>query len=681
MTTDYFDKNMIGNMIIATAVSGLVTMFGNKLANLFDDLQYYINWLYIKMFYRNESKINIVGTIKLSTYGVRTNFPQSYRAIMSLVVKKKLNLFDITVLEHSDRSDDYGRRYEQLKDYNFFVNTNKKIMIDDNIYASFFEHSEDTGGKEHTACKIRFLTTQISSNKYNTNELREKIIEWTRIYTDETQNYVDDGKIYYYNLRMKHEKQTVPLKNNDDDYSDYDDDYDDDEIKWHKHVLKTFKTFDNIFFKDKQPLLNKINYFLNNEEVYKRKGIPYNLGLLFHGTPGCGKTSCIKAISNYTGRHVVEINLNRVKTCTEFVSIFNDMMMNDSYVPHDKKIIVLEDIDCMIDIIKSRKNMNKIDDNLQNDIDDIKMIKMLMMNKYKKNKNFEPTDKLTLSCILNTIDGVLENYGRILIITTNYVDLLDEALIRPGRVDAKIEFTKCDRTMYQDIIENYYDTKIQDDVPFIENSHSPAEVLEICSMYNDVDDAIKKLITRQEDIQRVIEDKINKLINSISTGGDDANHENPNPENNPSDVNKLNKNHEQEHEQEQENDQNPNLTKNLSVNTPTDSNLSNDSNLSGDSNLSNDPNLSDDSNLSDAPKLSKHDNKNFDEFDEFIDDTDDTDNTNAEDENDDEDEEEDEDEDKDYNKNKKSNKMNKKSNELKKTNKLVKKSIKKIKVR
>ncbi len=517
MTPDYFDKNMISNMIIATTVSGLITMFSNKLANLFDDLQYYINWLYIKIFYRNESKVNIVGTIKLSAYGVGTNFPQSYRAIMSMVEKKKLNLFDITVLEHSDRSDGRQPKNEQLKNYNFYVNTSKKIMIYDDIFASFFEHSEDTGGKtEHTACKIKFLTTQISSNKYNTNELRDKIIEWTGIYVDETLNYIDDGKIYYYNLKMKNEK-SITVKNKDDD-SDYDNyGNDDSEIKWHKHILKTFKTFDNIFFKDKQLLLNKINYFINNEEVYKRKGIPYNLGLLFHGTPGCGKTSCIKAISNYTKRHVVEINLNRVKTCTEFVSIFNDMMMNDSYVPHDKKIIVLEDIDCMIDIIKSRKN-NDTYDKIQ-DVDDIKMIKMLMMNKYTKNKNYEPTDKLTLSCILNTIDGVLENYGRILIITTNYVDLLDDALIRPGRINAKIEFTKCNNGMYQDIIEKYYDVSIPvSHMPFIEFSHSPAEVLEICSMYNDMNDAINKITTFQEEgeQEQIIEDKINKIINSIS---------------------------------------------------------------------------------------------------------------------------------------------------------------------
>mgnify|MGYP002864766107 CR=1 FL=1 len=68
---------------------------------------------------------------------------------------------------------------------------------------------------------------------------------------------------------------------------------------------------------------------------------------------------------------------------------------------------------------------------------------------------------MTLSCILNTIDGIIENHGRILIITTNYVDQLDSALIRPGRIDARVNFTKCTDKMCKDIIGHFYDQKIE----------------------------------------------------------------------------------------------------------------------------------------------------------------------------------------------------------------------------
>jgi chaperone BCS1 len=239
---------------------------------------------------------------------------------------------------------------------------------------------------------------------------------------------------------------------------------------------------------------------LNNEGWYKKKGIPYNIGFLFHGTPGCGKTSCIKAISNFTNRHVVEINLSKIKKCKDFIKIFNHNCMNEDYVPHDKKIIVLEDIDCMIDIVKSR--INKEDENEEEnkfkiDEKDNDMVKMMKIQekgkiiefehfeKMEKKKEEKEDDKLTLSCILNTIDGVLENYGRILIITTNHVEKLDSALIRPGRIDMKVNFTKCSRQMYYDIIEHYYEKELQQNIPFVEYKHSPAEVLEICSLHNE----------------------------------------------------------------------------------------------------------------------------------------------------------------------------------------------------
>ena len=66
-------------------------------------------------------------------------------------------------------------------------------------------------------------------------------------------------------------------------------------------------------------------------------GIPYTLGLMFSGEPGCGKTSTIKAIANYTKRHIIEIPLSRVTTCRELKEIFFNEIINDHYVPSRKK--------------------------------------------------------------------------------------------------------------------------------------------------------------------------------------------------------------------------------------------------------------------------------------------------------------------------------------------------------
>src|SRR5204863_351749 len=92
---------------------------------------------------------------------------------------------------------------------------------------------------------------------------------------------------------------------------------------------------------------NKHLDLINNDDKY---GIQYSLGFMFYGSPGCGKTSTIKAIANYTKRHILEIPLSRVKTCAELKNIFYLDEYNNVKIPFEKKIIVFEDIDCMRDI-------------------------------------------------------------------------------------------------------------------------------------------------------------------------------------------------------------------------------------------------------------------------------------------------------------------------------------------
>lgn len=59
--------------------------------------------------------------------------------------------------------------------------------------------------------------------------------------------------------------------------------------------------------------------------------------------------------------------------------------------------------------------------------------------------------KISLSALLNVIDGVTSQEGRVLIMTTNYITRLDEALIRPGRVDKKVELGLADKKMTDEL--------------------------------------------------------------------------------------------------------------------------------------------------------------------------------------------------------------------------------------
>eukprot|EP00339_Tiarina_fusa_P013036 CAMPEP_0117041844 /NCGR_PEP_ID=MMETSP0472-20121206/29179_1 /TAXON_ID=693140 ORGANISM="Tiarina fusus, Strain LIS" /NCGR_SAMPLE_ID=MMETSP0472 /ASSEMBLY_ACC=CAM_ASM_000603 /LENGTH=763 /DNA_ID=CAMNT_0004752929 /DNA_START=135 /DNA_END=2426 /DNA_ORIENTATION=- len=127
-----------------------------------------------------------------------------------------------------------------------------------------------------------------------------------------------------------------------------------------RYKLSESKSFDSLFFREKENLLNVVNHFRNKTGKYSIPGYPHKLGLLLHGPPGTGKTSLIKALAQYTGRSIVNVPLSRVSTNSELMSIFFDRKYytEDSYVPikmgFKDVIYVMEDVDAASDVVKRR---------------------------------------------------------------------------------------------------------------------------------------------------------------------------------------------------------------------------------------------------------------------------------------------------------------------------------------
>ena len=181
--------------------------------------------------------------------------------------------------------------------------------------------------------------------------------------------------------------------------------------------------------KTKETLLNKINYFRQKEGWYLKNGIPYQLGILLHGSPGTGKTSIIKALASefdYPIYYITPSNLSSFETAA-------------STLP-DKCLLIIEDIDSASITHERADNKNTFTDNLNSD-------NML--------KEFS---HLGLSDLLNAIDGFFSSHGRILIASTNHIDKLDSALIRPGRIDLKIEIGYITSEILQEFLCNFYPT-------------------------------------------------------------------------------------------------------------------------------------------------------------------------------------------------------------------------------
>merc|ERR1739848_974160 len=68
----------------------------------------------------------------------------------------------------------------------------------------------------------------------------------------------------------------------------------------------------------------------------------------------------------------------------------------------------------------------------------------------------EKTSEIKLSDLLEAFDGVLEMKGRMMVMTTNHLEKLDPALIRPGRVDLSLEFKRCNKKAIGDFFETFF---------------------------------------------------------------------------------------------------------------------------------------------------------------------------------------------------------------------------------
>ena len=209
----------------------------------------------------------------------------------------------------------------------------------------------------------------------------------------------------------------------------------------------------------KDKILFDINEYLHpaTKFWYAHRGIPYRRGYLFHGPPGTGKSSLAWAIAGVFGLDIYCISLVD-PTLTE-----EDLSMMFSSLPR-RCVVLLEDIDSAGLSKRQEVDPNKIDskpvdaatsDALKIGAEITKAFESVQKNNKEKDKQ-----GITLSGLLNAIDGVASHEGRVLVMTTNCPDKLDDALIRPGRIDMKVQFTNATKSQIYELFTRMYSPDI-----------------------------------------------------------------------------------------------------------------------------------------------------------------------------------------------------------------------------
>jgi SpoVK/Ycf46/Vps4 family AAA+-type ATPase len=262
-----------------------------------------------------------------------------------------------------------------------------------------------------------------------------------------------------------------------------------------KTKFTTNRTFDNVFFEEREHVRGRTKFFLENRGWYDKKGIPYTLGFLFHGPPGCGKTSSVKAIANEGKRHIINVQLSEIKTKSQLqhlffndeIHVYNGVNTEKYTIPVSERLYVIEDIDAMGDTVLRREWKKP------NAVPVIKTEEDAWLAREKESEK----ETIDLSFLLNLLDGTLEANGRILIITTNFPERIDRALIRPGRIDMIVKFKHCNRTVIREMLDSFYDREIElPEDASLDYKWSPAEVNQILFRnFDQPDAAVQELLT------------------------------------------------------------------------------------------------------------------------------------------------------------------------------------------
>lgn len=234
--------------------------------------------------------------------------------------------------------------------------------------------------------------------------------KYEKLYLSISANCVNDAKKILKDIINCAEKAYAELKTNTimSRYYDISCNY------WSAFVTIKKRTIDTIFCDEemKSVLISDIKKFKNNKDIYQKFGISYKRVYLFNGPPGTGKTSMVLALASLFNYDLSTITYSTELDDFKFMKALKTLNKNS--------ILLLEDLDKMFD------------------------------------QNSPTKHNVTLSCLLNFLDGISRIDELIVFITANDINKLDEAIKRPGRVDCITTFEYPSITIIEKMFNTYF---------------------------------------------------------------------------------------------------------------------------------------------------------------------------------------------------------------------------------
>jgi chaperone BCS1 len=188
--------------------------------------------------------------------------------------------------------------------------------------------------------------------------------------------------------------------------------------EWTRARLGNNRKLDSVVLKagQKESVLGDLERFFAARERYETLGIPWRRGYLLYGPPGTGKTSLVTALASELSLNVCVLSLASPNVTDEKIG---NLLAS---VPR-RSVILIEDVDAF----------------------------------FTQRAKADSGVKVSYSGFINALDGVAAHEGSVVFLTTNHPQLIDEAAIRSGRVDFRMELGLCDRDQLARMFRKFFD--------------------------------------------------------------------------------------------------------------------------------------------------------------------------------------------------------------------------------
>ena len=528
------DKFTIICLMFAFFIYKLVTL--NYVQDLMDKFKNTI----VERYLNSYSSMTVSGHTKSYFSGLGSSkhitkilYSKKFKAITHYLLKENnkeiSNFNEIMKIVHSNYFEEDTIEYVMLPKYNQKILLCKKNNISLEIIVNEKKILDDEKDNKKKTEVDKFYVYKLTIPQRFKYSLLEEFVKMCEdLYEDEVNN------------KKKHMIFEYLSSNKDEDSRST--------LLFREYSFKSNKFLDkNIYFEGKEKLIEYVDKFkvkkegdeiTEHEKEYEEVGVTFKASLLLRGPPGCGKSCTIRGILNRTGRHGVIVTWSKLKTCADVCSLFRLTTINDKKYTMDQLCFIFEDFDANeCDILKKRtstvggldvlssggnvtkllkKNMkNKLDEDYVDEEEENKSARLTDLEKIMLINKSHIEDELTLECVLNVLDGIIELHNAMIIFTTNHLENIDPAFTRSGRIDFHLEFTLATvgtiKEMLQKIrkidvtntkYKKYFD-KMKDYVI------SPADVQNICFKHKN-ENAVEIL----NDIIAICDEKIknNNLI-------------------------------------------------------------------------------------------------------------------------------------------------------------------------